>query len=242
MSRSFLRYYGASFLVILALHGGLAFWALLWHVKPTPAATPPAAIMLELPPLPEPVIAPPPPPPLPPPPPEEPEEEPEPEIPEPEIVIEKPKPKPKPKPPQPKPPEPPPPPQPPVEAPPQPQVVSAPPPRAERVVATRDPSEVEVSWQTRLLSHLARYKRYPEDARRRGFEGTVKIRFKVSAEGKLLSAEVVGSSGSASLDRATLAMLRRAGTLPKPPAEMLKNSDGIEVVAPFVYSLERSRR
>ncbi|KXU39335.1 energy transducer TonB [Ventosimonas gracilis] len=232
--RSFLRY-GASLLAVLLLHGGLAIWAFFWQVEATPAATPPATIMLELPPLPEPVIAPPPPPPPP-----EPEEEPEPEVPEPEIVIEKPKPKPKPpKPPQPKPPEPPPPPAPP--APPRespPPVVSAPP--APQVVATRGPSEAEVSWQTRLLSHLARYKRYPEDARRRGFEGTVKVRFKVDAGGKLLSAEVVGPSASASLDRATLTMLRRAGTLPKPPAELIKG-DGVEVIAPFVYSLERRR-
>ncbi|HEY6611561.1 MAG TPA: energy transducer TonB, partial [Pseudomonas sp.] len=38
--------------------------------------------------------------------------------------------------------------------------------------------------------------------------------------------------------RATLQMIRRAQPLPAPPAELLQNGQ-LEVVAPFVYSLER---
>lgn len=36
-------------------------------------------------------------------------------------------------------------------------------------------------------------------------------------------------------------MIRRAQPLPKPPADMLTNGS-IEIVAPFVYSLEKRRR
>ena len=46
---------------------------------------------------------------------------------------------------------------------------------------------------------------------------------------------------TADLDRATLEMIRRAQPLPKPPADMLTNG-AIEIVAPFVYSLEKRRR
>ncbi|MNJ04761.1 hypothetical protein D3C73_1656710 [compost metagenome] len=51
----------------------------------------------------------------------------------------------------------------------------------------------------------------------------------------------MGASGTADLDRATLEMIRRAQPLPKPPADMLTNGS-IEIVAPFVYSLEKRRR
>jgi TonB family protein len=50
-----------------------------------------------------------------------------------------------------------------------------------------------------------------------------RLRFVVDAEGKVLSFELVGRSGNADLDRATLEMIRRAQPLPKPPADMLTN-------------------
>ena len=89
-----------------------------------------------------------------------------------------------------------------------------------------------------MQAHLAKYKRYPEDARRRGLQGINRLRFVVDAEGKVVSYAMAGGSGSAALDRATLEMIRRAGTVPKPPPELLNNGT-IEVVAPFVYSLDR---
>ena len=96
----------------------------------------------------------------------------------------------------------------------------------------------ELSALRDLLRHLAKYKRYPEDARRRGLQGINRLRFVVDAEGKVVSYSMAGGSGSAALDRATLEMIRRAGTVPKPPPELLNNGT-IEVVAPFVYSLDR---
>ena len=94
------------------------------------------------------------------------------------------------------------------------------------------------TWQSDLLRHLAKYKRYPEDARRRGLQGINRLRFVVDADGKVFSYSLAGGSGSAALDRATMEMIRRAGSLPKPPAELLTNGS-IEVVAPFVYSLDK---
>ncbi|MNY35721.1 Gram-negative bacterial tonB protein [compost metagenome] len=87
---------------------------------------------------------------------------------------------------------------------------------------------------------MAKYKKYPASAQARGKEGLNRLRFVVDAEGNVLSFELVGRSGNADLDRATLEMIRRAQPLPKPPADMLNNGS-IEIVAPFVYSLERRR-
>ena len=63
----------------------------------------------------------------------------------------------------------------------------------------------------------------------------------VDADGKVVSYELVGKSGSASLDRATLEMIRRAQPLPPPPKEILSNGV-IDLKAPFVFSLEKNRR
>jgi protein TonB len=93
------------------------------------------------------------------------------------------------------------------------------------------------SWQSRLFSHLNRYKRYPDSARRRGVEGVNQLRFVIDGSGRVLSHELVTGSGSAALDRATVEMIRRAQPLPPPPAEILTNGR-LEIVAPIVYSLE----
>jgi protein TonB len=50
-----------------------------------------------------------------------------------------------------------------------------------------------------------------------------RLRFVVDAEGKVVSYSMAGGSGNAALDRATLEMIRRAGKVPKPPAELLNN-------------------
>jgi protein TonB len=239
-----LALWGASILIVLAIHLGLFVWSQYWRPAPAPVELPPAAMLIEL----EPLAAAPKP--APPPPqvvePDEPEPEPKlVEAPKPKLVlaIPKPKPKPKPKPQPPKPPQPKPQepsPEPPSEkpAPPAPAAPPAAQSQAAEKSAISGPSKAEVSWQGRLLGHLAHYKRYPDDARRRGQQGTVKLRFTVDANGRVLSYSIVGRSGSASLDRATQQMIRRAQPLPAPPADLLRNGS-VEVVAPFIYSLDR---
>ncbi|MEE1891532.1 energy transducer TonB [Pseudomonas otitidis] len=236
-----------SLLVVLGLHVALFCWALFWKVSAEPIELPPPAMMVQLEPLPAPT-----PPPAPPPPPQvEPEPEPLPklaEAPKPTIAI-APKPKPKPKPPKPKPPEPKPEQKPQEQESPKEQVAAptppAPPsdakPAAQQESMASAMTQARETWQSQLLTHLAKYKRYPEDARRRNIEGVNRLSFTVDAEGKVLAYALTGKSGSASLDRATLEMIRRAQPLPPPPPEILVNGTR-EVTAPFVYSLRKDRR
>jgi len=166
------------------------------------------------------------------------------EAPKPTISVPKPvKPKPKPQPPKPqvkpepvkeKPVEEKPADTPPTHTPPEKPVAPAPGPSPQQLAA-------KASWQGTLLAHLGKYKKYPPAAQSRGKEGLNRLRFVVDGEGKVLSYELVGRSGNADLDRATLEMIRRAEPLPKPPAEMLTNGS-IEIVAPFVYSIDRRNR
>ena len=67
-----------------------------------------------------------------------------------------------------------------------------------------------------------------------------RLRFVVDAEGNVLSFELVGGSGNAASGPGHPGNDPRAQPLPKPPADMLNNGS-IEIVAPFVYSLERRR-
>ncbi|SDS44895.1 energy transducer TonB [Pseudomonas fuscovaginae UPB0736] len=247
-TRHKLTRYGGSLALVLGVHAVAILAALNWSVS-KPIELPQQAMMVELAPLPP---APPPPAPpkvvTPPTPPAPEEELPLPklaEAPKPTISVPKPvKPKPKPQPPKPevkkepekekpkeeeKPSE-----EPPTTRPPEKSAAPAPGPSPQQLAA-------KASWEGTLLAHLGKYKKYPQAARLRNKEGLNRLRFVVDAEGKVLSYELVGRSGNADLDRATLEMIRSAQPLPKPPAEMLTNGS-IEIVAPFVYSIDKRNR
>jgi protein TonB len=234
--------YGGALAIVLGVHAIAIIVALKWPA-PQPIELPPQAMMVEMAPLPEP--APPPPPKVitPPQPPTPVEEPPLPklaEAPKPTISVPKP-PKPKPKPAPPKPEKKP---EPRQEKPPAEQTVDTPPSTAPPAKSQAPAPSVASNsnalptWQSDLLRHLAKFKKYPEDARRRGMQGVNRLRFVVDGEGKVLSYSLAGGSGSASLDRATMEMIRRAQPLPPPPKELLNNGS-LEVVAPFVYSLDK---
>lgn len=87
-------------------------------------------------------------------------------------------------------------------------------------------------WQARLMAHLERRKRYPAGARSRREEGTALVRFSIDANGNVLSARLARSSGSADLDEATLALVRRASPVPTPPP-----GAPLDLTAPVAYTI-----
>ncbi|SEM60190.1 protein TonB [Pseudomonas sp. ok272] len=246
-TRQKLTRYGGSLAVVLGVHAVAVILALNWKSSP-PVELPPMAMLVELAPIPAPPTPAPPKVITPPQPPAPVEELPLPklaEAPKPTLSVPKPvKPKPKPQPPKPlekkpelpkeKPSE-----EPPSETPPS----NTPPVKSAQPAPGPSPAQnaAKVNWQGTLLAHLQKYKKYPPGAQARGKEGLNRLRFVVDAEGQVLSFELVGRSGNADLDRATLEMIRRAQPLPKPPADLLNNGS-VEIVAPFVYSLEKRRR
>jgi len=78
----------------------------------------------------------------------------------------------------------------------------------------------QASWQKALVSHLNRFKRYPDGARARGSQGSVLVEFTVDRSGKVVSSRVLQHSGSTVLDAEAIAVLQRASPLPSPPTEM----------------------
>jgi periplasmic protein TonB len=84
---------------------------------------------------------------------------------------------------------------------------------------TGDPKMLQAYGDT-LLTHLERFKRYPEEAKRRGRTGVVRVSFSVSRAGDVVEARLAEPSGETSLDEEALATLWRAEPLPRLPDQL----------------------
>jgi protein TonB len=253
--RFWVRRWLLSATIIVTLHG-VGFAAVLAMPSVRPAAHEPAAILLDLAPLPAVHETPR----------EKPQSEPEPvsTLPDPEpesldetpvqpeatIAVLPPRPKPKLKPPEPpkpieairrdKLPEPPAP-----EPAPLPPAASAHTTTADNTVArplemasAAHAAAVRASFQRRLLAHLERHKRYPRMAETRHQTGTGYLRFTMDRSGNVLSFHVVKSSGHTLLDDEILDLIRRAQPLPVPPPEQ----DQLEFTAPIQFYIANRHR
>jgi protein TonB len=248
MNREFPRWVG-SFVFVLALHAGAVGIALGWTQPEVPYSPPPAAVMIEMAPLPaapeatpneappgpelsEVIPEPEPPPPvdLKPPPVKAEVTLPEPEPPPPVDL----KPPPKPKPVEKRPPKPP---QPkvaaPQAAPQQAATAAAPAPGA----SPQPPSASLPTWKGLLLRHLERHKRYPREAQRRREEGVTYVRFTMSRDGRVLAVRTERAAGIASLDQEGIDLLRRAQPLPPLPSD--QPGESLELIVPIQFFLRR---
>lgn len=93
------------------------------------------------------------------------------------------------------------------------------------------------SWQSLLLAHLERRKRYPAEARAQRRQGVSYVRFSLDRQGRVVSAELERSSGHAALDREAIALLGRAQPLPKPPPEVA--GDPIVLSVPVEFFIDQ---
>lgn len=97
-----------------------------------------------------------------------------------------------------------------------------------------------ISWQSLVLNHLGKYKRYPGDARQRHKAGAAWVKFTVNRQGQVLSSQLVNSSGTPVLDREALQLLERAQPLPVPPEQMIRQGKLI-ITLPIHFNLENNR-
>lgn len=74
-------------------------------------------------------------------------------------------------------------------------------------------SQSIATWRGSVMAHLNRHKRYPGG----GGRGTSSVAFTIDRRGRVLSARLIRSSGSAVLDREAVALTRRASPVPAPP-------------------------
>ncbi|WP_072233637.1 energy transducer TonB family protein [Campylobacter coli] len=94
------------------------------------------------------------------------------------------------------------------------------------------------SYQALLIAHLAKFKKYPQEAIMQKQEGVVRIRVSIDESGNVLSKELKKSCPYAVLNDEVLSLFKRASPLPKPPKEMLKDGEKISFVMPIDYNIK----
>jgi protein TonB len=96
--------------------------------------------------------------------------------------------------------------------------------------------QVKASWESQLVAHLARFKRFPAAAQRRGEQGVVTVRLMIDHTGIVLAMAIVQGSGYADLDAEAQAWMTHAQPLPRFPPEM--TAQQTQVVVPLHFILQ----
>ncbi len=94
---------------------------------------------------------------------------------------------------------------------------------------------IDPSWQSFLIKHLQRFKRYPHTARDRNEQGVVVLAVSLDRDGHVLSHRIVSGSGFADLDAEVLALVERAQPMPAFPPSMREAR--LDLTVPIRFSL-----
>ncbi|MGH6799966.1 MAG: energy transducer TonB [Methylocella sp.] len=89
------------------------------------------------------------------------------------------------------------------------------------------------AFRSSWAAALSWNRHYPEAARARGEQGTVRLALTIDRGGHVVSARLIASSGSSTLDQAALEMARHASGRPLPP-EM---GPSVSLTVPVRYSI-----
>lgn len=112
---------------------------------------------------------------------------------------------------------------------------------APATTSSASPSKAQITWTAQLYSQIARYKRYPSEARYKHQEGIVTVNFTITSDGRVLDKRIVKSSNFPLLDQEVLDLLSRAEPLPKPPADILKGGNSRAITIPINFNLKKDR-
>lgn len=99
---------------------------------------------------------------------------------------------------------------------------------------------VRQSYQKKVLSRIAKAKRYPRSARKDGVTGTATVTFVIQRNGRISQARIVKSSGDERLDQEALEMLQRASPFPPLPSDLGQSS--LALTLPIEFSLNTKRK
>ena len=103
------------------------------------------------------------------------------------------------------------------------------------VHAVASAPRIDPSWQSLLVKHLQKFKKYPNSARERSEQGVVLLAFSIDREGRVLSRRIVTGSGYADLDAEVLALVDRAQPMPAFPPSMQEAR--LDLTVPIRFSL-----
>ncbi|MCV6624674.1 MAG: energy transducer TonB [Cellvibrionaceae bacterium] len=83
----------------------------------------------------------------------------------------------------------------------------------------RGAQSLVASYDSQVLQHLNRFKRYPQKLRKRRLAGVVSTQFSIDRQGNLIRAEISGRRGHRLFERAAKRQLRRAQPYPAAPPQ-----------------------
>lgn len=89
------------------------------------------------------------------------------------------------------------------------------------------------NWHRDIAVHMRRHTHYPEKAVRSRQHGVVTVAVAVDREGRVIRANIAGSSNFPTLDAAALEIIGRASPLPQPPTALA--GDSVEFVVPVGF-------
>jgi protein TonB len=101
--------------------------------------------------------------------------------------------------------------------------------------AVAPPAAIVRRWESALVAHIERFKRYPAEARAHGQQGLAQVAFTIDREGRVRASHILQTSGSPELDQESLAMLNRAQPMPKPPSQV--QTSELSFVVPIRFNI-----
>lgn len=90
----------------------------------------------------------------------------------------------------------------------------------------------DLGWRRKVAQLISANYSYPRSAQLRGEQGNATIKIAISGSGKVLSVNLVQSSGSAILDREAVRIPMKVGSFPAPPT-----GKNIDLVFPLVWRI-----
>ena len=111
----------------------------------------------------------------------------------------------------------------------------------ERAVETTDQDiknagvEAQNDFSRELAIHIAKFKKYPRIAARRGWQGEVVLEVELTGTGQLIKKEVMKSSGHKPLDTEAMKMIDRAVPFPAPPSILSEST--FTILVPISFTL-----
>ena len=90
-------------------------------------------------------------------------------------------------------------------------------------------------FSRQLAMHIAKYKKFPRIAQRRGWQGEVILQVKLTGQGQLIEKKLRQSSGFKVLDEEGLSMIDRAIPLPTPPS--ILSGRTFTILVPIKFTL-----
>jgi protein TonB len=95
------------------------------------------------------------------------------------------------------------------------------------------PAYADSAWSRKVSQMITANYNYPRSAQLRHEQGSAKIKIAISGTGKVLSVNLVQSSGSAILDREAVRIPMKVGSFPAPPTH-----SNTELVFPITFRID----